>query len=297
MPQVLMDCDPGWDDALALILLLAGNGTDVIGVTTVYGNGTLQESTDNARRLTAFARKPLLRVYPGCAASMSPQPGPPSPALRSCVLEQLPDMGPLGQDALGFIISAVKLHQRSLTVLATGPLTNIASAVASGLPYMSKLGTLVVVGGALKAGNVSPDAEFNFRADPEAANFIMRMELNTVVIPLETCEQLKITSDFLEAARRTGTRAAHLTAAIIDDQVKRGNEDALKSFYDAIGALFVLDPGLFTLKQHRARVETTGPSAGALVLSAESEQGWPVSIAESINVEGAYRRLNETLRE
>lgn len=292
MPTVVVDCDPGWDDALALILLLTGHGPDVAGVTTVFGNDTVERTTDNARRMTAWAQKPEVYVHRGYPWSMSPEPGPPSPALRSRVLEKLTDMGPLGQeDVVDFITDAAVSHGRGLTVLATGPLTNIARTIIEG--DLREIGTLVVVGGALKAGNVM-GGEFNFSADPVAANTIMQAELNTVIIPLETCERLPITSDFLEGC--AGTRAADLTAAIINDQVKQGNSDALKSFYDGIGALYLLDPTLFVLKQHKARVETSGPSTGALVL--DGEQGWPVSIAESIvDVKGAYVKINDTLQQ
>lgn len=296
---VLVDCDPGWDDAIALVLLLAKNGPDVIGVTTVCGNGTLQETTDNARRLTAFSAKPQLAVYAGTDHSMSdPGSAGPSPARPSAYLKTLPGMGPLGaDDGVDFIISAAQRYQRSLTILATGPLTNIAIAIVRNPNEMKKIGRLVVVGGAWKGGNMAQKAEFNFYTDPVAADITMSAGLNPVLIPLETCEQVGITKNFRDRTRNMSTRTADFVTKIVDEQVALGNEDALKGFYDAIGALFLLNSGLFTLSRHRARIETHGASRGAVVWSDAAELERTVQAAEYINARGAYQQLYQTLSE
>jgi purine nucleosidase len=284
LSAVSIDCDPGWDDALALVLLLAKiGGPNVIGVTTVYGNGTLSQSTENARRLTAYCGKPSLKVYSGSDQSMSPGNGKlPSPAQPSSILQNLPDMGPLSPDnAVDFILSAANQFGPSLTIFAIGPLTNIAKAVQRSPDDMRKVGRLLVVGGAFKTG------EFNFRSDPKAAGLTFNSFLNTILIPLETCEQAKSPPGFLAGLRDKGP-LAKFYSDIIEEQVSAKNPGATEGLYDQLGALCVLAPRIFTTERHPVRID---PSNGSIILLPEDQMGPTALIAESIDLDMAYRVL------
>jgi purine nucleosidase len=295
LSAVVMDCDPGWDDALALILLFASTGpADLMGVTTVYGNGTLQQSTDNARCLTAYCARPALDVYAGCDRSMPPQGKPrPSLAKPSSIPQDLPvTPAPLSpKHAVEFIASSAQRHGRFLTILATGPLTNIATAIQRSPADMRRIGGLVVVGGALTAGRTD---EFNFYSDLTAAELTIKAELNnTVLIPLETCEQVKNTPGFLAALRAKGKRYPKLFADLVDEQLQQGNPGAADGLYDGVGALYLLNPALFKLNRYNVRID----SEGIIVHLPQGEPGSSVLVAESIDVGGAYMQLCSSLSE
>ena len=186
MTPVIIDCDPGHDDAIALLLALASPEIDLLGVTTVHGNQTIDKTTDNALRVLALvgredvpvaqgSDRPLVRE-PHVAAHVHGESGLDGPELPPRASE------PVAQHAVDFLVE----HVTPETVLVpVGPLTNIALALDRGV----QPARIVLMGGAVAEGNMTPAAEFNIWADPEAAERVFHSGLDVTMIGLDVTHQ------------------------------------------------------------------------------------------------------------
>jgi inosine-uridine nucleoside N-ribohydrolase len=209
--RIVIDCDPGHDDAIALLLALASPEVELLGVTTVAGNQTLEKTTANAIRVLDFAGRddipvaagadrPLLRD-PFVAAYVHGETGLDGPELPS------PRREPVPQHAVDFLAQ----HVTGATLLAVGPLTNVALLLAR--HPGARPDRIVLMGGSIGLGNVTPAAEFNIWADPEAAARVFASGLDVTMIGLDvTHEALLLTEDAerLRASGRTGRMVAEL---------------------------------------------------------------------------------------
>jgi inosine-uridine nucleoside N-ribohydrolase len=208
---VLLDCDPGHDDAIALLLALASPEIELLGVTTVAGNQTLEKTTANAIRVLDFvgrddisvargADRPLLRE-PFVAAYVHGETGLDGPDLPP------PQRAPLEQQAVDFLAE----HAAGATLVAVGPLTNVALLLARYPDARPE--RIVLMGGSIGLGNVTPAAEFNIWADPEAAARVFASGLDVTMIGLDvTHDALLRDSDaeLLRGSGRTGRMVAEL---------------------------------------------------------------------------------------
>jgi len=203
----LIDTDPGIDDALALLYAWGSPGLRLAGITTVAGNVDVDEATRNLFRLIALRRpSPPPIVAEGAAA----------PLARPLVTAR----GYHGEDGLGgltdwppvtpvlsplaaadFIVQAVRDAREPLTLIALGPLTNVALALARDRRALGRLARVVIMGGAVDVpGNVTPTAEFNFHVDPEAASQVLEAGLNVDLVPLDATQQALLPRAALESA-------------------------------------------------------------------------------------------------
>ncbi len=184
---ILLDCDPGHDDAIALLLALASPELELVGVTTVAGNQTLEKTTANAIRVLDFidrqdvpvaagADRPLLRE-PFVAAYVHGETGLDGPDLPP------PLRAPLGQHAVDFLAEAIRQRNGAVTLVPTGPLTNVALVLA--LHPDARPERIVLMGGAIAEGNVTPAAEFNIWCDPEAAARVFSSGIDVTMIGLD----------------------------------------------------------------------------------------------------------------
>jgi inosine-uridine nucleoside N-ribohydrolase len=209
--RILLDCDPGHDDAIAILLALASPEIDLAGITTVQGNQTLEKTTANAIRILEFAGRtdvpvaagayrPLLRE-PFVAKYVHGESGLDGPALP-------PAQGsPLDQHAVDFLGE----HVDGATLVAVGPLTNVALLLAR-YPE-ARPERLVLMGGSIGVGNVTPAAEFNIWADPEAAARVFESGLDITMIGLDVTHEALMTkadADRLRETGRVGTLVAEL---------------------------------------------------------------------------------------
>ncbi len=214
---VLIDCDPGHDDAIALLLALASPELDVLGVTTVAGNQTVAKTTANALRVLEFvartdvpvaagADRPLVRE-PFVAAYVHGESGLEGPELPP------PSTEPLAEHAVDFLAERLLASPHSATLVATGPLTNVALLLARHPDAAARAGRLVLMGGSIGEGNVTPAAEFNVWADPEAAARVFGSGLDVTMIGLDVTHKALMTPEHanrLRAAGRTGRLVAEL---------------------------------------------------------------------------------------
>jgi pyrimidine-specific ribonucleoside hydrolase len=209
--RILIDCDPGHDDAIALLLALASPEVELVGVTTVAGNQTLEKTTANAIRVLDFvgrddvpiaagADRPLLRD-PFVAAYVHGETGLDGPDLPP------PQRSPIDNHAVDFLAERVS----GATLVAVGPLTNVALLLAH-YPE-ARPDRIVLMGGSIGLGNVIPAAEFNIWADPEAAARVFASGLDITMIGLDVTHQallMDADAERLSASGRTGSMVAEL---------------------------------------------------------------------------------------
>lgn len=258
---IVVDCDPGHDDAIALLLALASPELELLGVTTVAGNQTLAKTTANALRVlelvgrgavpvAAGADRPLAREL-SVAAYVHGESGLDGPALP-------PAAGsPVEQHAVDFLAEAVLASQRPVTVVPTGPLTNIALFLARHPEAAERVERIVLMGGAIAEGNVTPAAEFNVWADPEAAWRVFESGLDVTMIGLDVTHKALLTPPYVERLRAAGD-VGRFVAELHDFFVgfhreTYGFEGA--PIHDAVAVAHVLRPGLVETVHRRVDVD------------------------------------------
>jgi inosine-uridine nucleoside N-ribohydrolase len=252
--RALIDTDPGIDDALALLYAWGSPGLELAGLTTVAGNVEVADATRNLFRLLALRRpRPEPPVAQGAA----------QPLARPLVTAQgyhgadglgdLPDWPPVAPalpaiDAADFILEAARAGGEPLTLIALGPLTNVAHAVTRGHATLRRLARLVVMGGAVDVpGNVTPTAEFNIHVDPEAAARVLEAGLPVDLVPLDATRQAVLPRAALAAAlaRRPGPVAARIAAFTQRGfRVDEARGTAGLVLHDPLAVAAALDPTL-----------------------------------------------------
>jgi inosine-uridine nucleoside N-ribohydrolase len=252
---VILDCDPGHDDAIALLLALGSPEIEVTGVTTVYGNQTLDKTTDNALRVLALvgredipvamgADRPLERD-PHVAAHVHGESGLDGPELPQRASE------PIGQHAVDFLAE----HVTSETVLVpVGPLTNVALALEQGI----RPARIVLMGGAIAEGNMTPAAEFNIWADPEAAQRVFASGLDVTMIGLDVTHAALLTPEWAERFRRAGrvgTFVAELVEFFKQYHLRTYGWDGAP-IHDAVALAHALRPGIVQTQRLNVEIET-----------------------------------------
>ena len=253
---ILLDCDPGHDDAIALLLALASPELDLRGVTTVSGNQTLEKTTANAIRVVelagradvpvaAGAERPLLREQ-FVAAYVHGESGLDGPALPP------PSAAPVEQHAVDFLAARIA----GATLIAVGPLTNVALLLARYPEAQPE--RIVIMGGATGLGNVTPAAEFNIWADPEAAQRVFESGIHLTMIGLEVTHAALMTRADAERLRSRGP-VGRTVAELFDffsvfHRETYGHEDS--PIHDAVAVAQVLDPTLVETKHVHVTVDT-----------------------------------------
>jgi inosine-uridine nucleoside N-ribohydrolase len=252
---VIIDCDPGHDDAIALLLALASPELELVGVTTVHGNQTLDKTTDNALRVLALvgredvpvaagADRPLVRDL-NVAAHVHGDSGLDGPVLPERASE------PVAQHAVDFLVE----HVTSETVLVpVGPLTNVALALERGI----RPARIVLMGGAVAEGNMTPAAEFNIWADPEAAARVFGSGLDVTMIGLDVTHAALLTGAWAErfrAAGRVGAFVAELVEFFKRYHARTYGWDGAP-IHDAVALAHVFRPDLVTTERMNVEIET-----------------------------------------
>ncbi|HEY2940225.1 MAG TPA: nucleoside hydrolase [Gaiellaceae bacterium] len=211
--RILLDCDPGHDDAIALLLALASPEVQLLGVTTVAGNQTLEKTTANALRVLELAGRDEVPVAAGADRPLIREPFVASYVHGETGLDG-PDLPPprgrpLEEHAVDFLAQRVN----GATLVATGPLTNVALLLAARPEARPE--KLVLMGGAIAEGNVTPAAEFNIWADPEAAARVFASGLDVTMVGLDVTHRALLTPAHAERLRGTG-RVGRVVAELLD---------------------------------------------------------------------------------
>lgn len=264
---IIMDCDPGQDDAVALLLALsAPSMLDVLGITTVAGNVPLALTQRNARLVCELAGRHDVPVFAGC----------PRPMVRSLITAEKvhgvtgvdglyihePAVPVQPQHAVDFIVDTLlSAEDEHITLVPTGPLTNVAMAMVKAPAILSKIREIVLMGGAMReGGNTSPSAEFNILVDPHAAHVVFECGRPIVVMGLDVTHQVLATPERVDAIRALGNPVAESTASMLGyfnrfDTAKYGSAGA--PLHDPCTVAYLLNPDLFEGKPCHVAVETS----------------------------------------
>ncbi|WP_439155852.1 nucleoside hydrolase [Yoonia sp.] len=264
--KIIIDTDPGQDDAVAILLALASpEEIDLLGITAVAGNVPLALTEKNARIVCELAGRPDVRVFAGCDAPLQRklvtaehvhgQTGLDGPQLDD------PTMPLQDQHGVDFIIETLRAEPAgTVTLCPIGPLTNIAAAFQRAPDIIPRVQDIVLMGGAyFEVGNITPTAEFNIYVDPEAAKIVFDAGAPLVVMPLDVTHKALTTKPRIDAFRAMGTRVGDMVAAWTDfferfDMEKYGSEGA--PLHDPCTIAYLIRPDLFAGRLINVEIET-----------------------------------------
>jgi len=301
MRPVILDVDPGVDDALAILMALHSPELEVVGLTTTSGNVPLDQSTENALKVVELAGRPEVPV---CMGAARPLAGEPLHAYEVHGSEglgeaQLPDPeGMPAGDAVDFLVQGIEARLGEVIVVAMGPLTNLALAEARRPGILRQSRRLVIMGGVLhEPGNISPHTEYNFHADPLAARQVINSGANIALVPLEAARQLWLDQDLLEArlAGRTDPLArfcAEATRSVMAFETQLYGRRGMH-LHDPLAVGLSIFPELCQVEPMWLDVEPEGElTSGQVVVDrrpfvADAHlSGRPVECAVKVNVPG-----------
>ena len=314
--RVIIDCDPGIDDAAAILLALASPELDVAAFTTVYGNGPVEVCTANTHRILEAARrtdipvfmgagKPLLREpNAGWAAHIHGEDGLGGPELASSGLGSSRPGSADGKHGALAILDLADAFPGELSIIALGRLTNAALALALAPDLAGAVRRIVVMGGAVDVpGNVSPYASANLYEDPEAAAMVYRAGVPIVQVGLDVCNRVTVSPEQLETIAASETPAARLltgaTAFLRRSYERRGllspGEGVRFNDMPAVG--YAIAPELFTVVPARVEIETRSDEKRGQTLAVWNDPNPNASVCTGVDaaaLTGLFtRRLSE----
>ena len=312
--KIIIDCDPGIDDALALLFAHGHPDLELCGITTVAGNVGLDLTTANALRVREYAGLGDVPVVAGCAR----------PLLRSvidardvhgesglgAVTLPPPSLRAADGHAVDYLARAIGAQPGEITLIAVGPLTNIALAVRHHPQIVTQVRDFVIMGGSAGRGNVTPAAEFNIAADPEAAAIVFEAGWTVTMVGLDVTLQARATSAVQERMRALGRLADDLllpslsgyqapgppvVGPAVDGQGQPLDGPAV---HDVCAVAQVAAPGLLTCVPAQVRVETAGQwTAGMTVTDfAAPAADWNAQVAMAIDSEAFWDLVLDTYR-
>lgn len=305
--RIIIDTDPGQDDAVAILLALASPELEVLGITAVAGNVPLALTEKNARKICELAGKPDTPVYAGAvrplvrqlvtAEEVHGQTGLNGPVLPDPVMPLQP------QHAVDFIVETLMREPSGAVTLCTlGPLTNVAMALIREPRIAPRIREIVLMGGGFfEGGNVTPAAEFNIYVDPHAADIVFRSGIPLVMMPLDVTHKALTTKKRIEAFRALGTKVGIATAEMLEfferfDEEKYGTDGG--PLHDPCVIAYLLKPELFKGRHCNVSVET----ASELTMGMTVVDWWGVTkrarnatVMRDIDHDGFYGLLVERL--
>jgi purine nucleosidase len=306
--RIVIDTDPGQDDAVAILLALASpDEIEVLGITAVAGNVPLPLTARNARIVCELAGRTDVRVFAGCDAPMSRplvtaehvhgKTGLDGPVLPEPTMPLAPG------HAVDFLIETLRTEPPgTVTLCPLGPLTNIATAFARAPDIVGRVRDIVLMGGAyFEVGNITPSAEFNIYVDPEAADLVFRSGVPLTVMPLDLTHKALTSRDRVEAFRALGTPVGRAVAEWTDfferfDKEKYGSAGA--PLHDPCVIAYLIRPELFSGRHINVVVETEGRYTTGMTVA----DWWRVSgrdpnaqFMRDVDAEGFFALLAERI--
>ncbi len=284
---IILDCDPGHDDALAIILAAYNPTIELLGITTVSGNGIIAKVTENALRICSLAniRVPVAQGA-GCAILGSVE------ASTEIHGETALDGAPLPAPAfelekvggVELIAQLVKNHPTKVTLVATGPLTNIALFLKMYPELKEKIAHIVFMGGSASRGNRTPYAEFNIWMDPEAADVVFKSELPLTMCGLDVTHQALVTKEIFDRLAQMGTSLSKTVIGLLKFFAQT-YEDVFEMpdppLHDPVAIAVLIDPTVTTNRFVNVEVELNGTfTRGATVVDIYNRNG----IKPNVNV-------------
>ena len=304
--KIIIDTDPGQDDAVAILLALASPELEVLGITAVAGNVPLALTQRNARVVVELAGSDV-PVHAGAHA----------PLVRPLVTAEHvhgktgldgwdapePSHPLASEDAVGFIIKTVRAHPGEVTLCPLGPLTNVAQALRRAPGLAEAIPQIVLMGGAyFEVGNITPAAEFNIYVDPEAAAEVFSSGIDIVVLPLDVTHKALTTRARNEAIAALGNRTGEAVAGWTGfferfDKEKYGSEGA--PLHDPCVIAYLLRPGLFTGRHVNVEIETGSELTRGMTVAdwwGVTDRAPNATFMGDVDAEGFYALLTERLQ-
>lgn len=289
---VILDCDPGHDDAIAMILAHARPEIEILGVCTTAGNQTIDKTTLNARKIMSFlnnpvpvargSSRPLFRELitaakvhgeSGLDGPVLPEPRWPESELSACEL----------------MIKILEESERPVTMVPTGALTNLAMLLLHRPDLKSKIQQISLMGGSAVGGNWTPAAEFNILVDPEAAQVVFSSGLPIIMSGLDVTHKALVTLDDIETFRSIGTSTGVMVAELLDF-FKKFHEEYFEFFggsplHDPCAVAVLVAPEIFSWKRAAVNVECAGKlTTGSTVVQYAREDGRAENSDQNANV-------------
>ena len=306
--KIILDCDPGQDDAVALFLAMSSpDELEILGITCVAGNVPLNLTQRNARMMCDIAGVSDLPVYAGCSRPMMREPVTAEHIHGRTGVDGVDIFEPATplqeSHAVDFIIAALlAADEASVTLVPTGPLSNIATAIEREPALLQYVDEIVLMGGAMReSGNRSPSAEFNILVDPHAADIVFKCGRPIMVMGLDVSHQVLSTRERVSRIKALGNPVADATAGMLSffhrhDTKKYGSEGA--PLHDPCTVAYLLKPELFESKPCNVSIETESE----LTMGHTAVDFWHVtdrpvnsSWVHSVDADGFYDLLIERL--
>jgi len=297
--QIIIDTDPGIDDAVAILLALAAPELQVEGIVAVAGNVKLAATERNARAICELAGRPDLAVYAGCPRpighkAITAEHFHGAEGLGRLTLPP-PTMNLQPQHGVDFAIDLLRAAApATVTWCALGPLTNVAMALVKAPDIAAGVAEIVLMGGASRAlGNTTPAAEFNIHADPHAAAIVFDSGLPITMIPLDLTHQVRSTAPRVARIRAIGTRAALAAAELLTS-----GRDEPDPLHDPCVIACLLAPELFEGSLVNVAIETASPlTLGMTIVDWRGVSGRPANarVLHGVDADGLYAMLAERL--
>ena len=291
--RIIIDCDPGQDDAVALLLAMASpEELELVAVTTVGGNVPLELTQRNARMTCDIAGRQDMPVFAGCDRPMRRLLHTAEAIHGETGINGIDVFEPRtplqSMHAVDFLVATLlKAEDASITLVPTGPLTNVATAIDRDPRVLPKIERIVLMGGAMReGGNRSPSAEFNILVDPDAADIVLHCGRPITQMGLDVTHQVLSTHERVDRIRALGNPVADAVAGMLSfferhDLKKYASHGA--PLHDPCTVAWLLRPELFQLKACNVSVETESP----LTLGHTAVDFWHVT-DRPVNVEWAY---------
>ena len=299
--KVLLDVDTGTDDAIAVMLAALHPALDLIACTTVNGNVDVQQATNNTLRVLEFVGRADIPVYVGLHRPLVRRDFPIPRSVRNVVEyihgNELPlpetRLTPANGHAVEFLIETFRAATDEITLVALGPLSNVAASVALAPDFVDRVPELVVMGGAHAIGNVTPSAGFNTWSDPESAASVIGAGFRRItMVPIDATHQALITRADCAALRQRGG-IGEAAARIIErriDGYETGQPMAVPDsapLHDPLCVAYLVDPLVITTRLVHVAVETTGAlTLGRTVMDVSNRSGLPANCHVAFRANG-----------
>ena len=305
--KIIIDTDPGQDDAVAIMLALASHELEVVGLTVVAGNVPLDLTCRNARMICDLAGKPETKVYAGAKKPLNGPQVTAELAHGDCGLDGIDVFDPVTplqeKDAIDFLIDTIEDHPpNSITLCPIGPLTNVALALTKKPSIKTRITEIVMMGGGyFIQGNVTPSAEFNIFADPEAAEIVFKSGVPITMFPLDVTNKVLANKKRIECIKAVNNSASIALANMLSfygryNSKKYGEDGA--PLHDPTVIAWLIAPSLFSGKACNVEIEVNSClTRGATVVDWWGVTGRKANatVINEANANGFFRLLCERL--
>jgi inosine-uridine nucleoside N-ribohydrolase len=289
--RVVLDCDPGHDDAMAILLAAASPALELLAITTVAGNQTLDKVTLNARRVCSVAGITDVPIAAGCDRPIRREQVVAGDIHGASGLDGVdwgePTVGLDPRHGVDVIVEAAEAGP--LTLIAVGPLTNVATALERAPHIAANLERISIMGGAIGLGNRTPSAEFNIYVDPEAAAAVFASGVPITLLPLEATHRALATDEVLERIAALGSPVAAMSIALMRffaETYERVFGFDAPAVHDPCAVAAVIEPSIITTRHVNVMIDTSsGIGAGRTACDIHGVTGNPENADVAIDLD------------